>query len=393
MTEKEKSVWSKSFTLKEQWLIIKRLLPYALQFKCQFVIAILAAAGLSVLNVLLPRLLQFYMDHVLTNKSTGLQILLAFAGLYFLGTLLKACLQFMQSFSYSMGAERSLEKIRVDLFAKLQQIGMTFFDQTPAGAIISRVTNDTKTLYNFWMLFLSLLVASFSIISAVIAMWLTDKALTSWVLLFLPILCLVIIYYQKFSSKIYRQMRELLSRLNAKLNEDLIGINIIQQFRQQARIQRDFEKTNQKYFQSRLSMIKVESLLLYPVVTLMFLLAEGMTLAHFGFKSQAIFVQAGLIYAFISYLQAFFNPMSDVMNYLTFFQDGMVAGSRIIKIIDEPLKIPTQNEKSTFKITSGKIEFKHVWFAYQPGKPILKDISFVAYPGQTIAFVGSYWEW
>mgnify|MGYP001252256749 CR=1 FL=1 len=389
MTEPQnKSLWTKSFTLKEQAAIIKRLLPYAARFKQQFLAAVVAAGLLSVLNVLLPRMLQYYMDHVLTSKTVSVQLLLAFAALYFLGTIIKAIMQFIQSFAYSMGAERSLESIRVALFAKLQQTGMAYFDRVPAGSIVSRVTNDTKTLYNFWMLFLTLLVTSFSVISALIAMWLTNRVLTCWILLFLPLLLLVIFYYQKYSSRIYRRMRELLSQINAKLNEDLIGIDIIQQFRQERRTQKEFEQTNEAYFKSRISMIKIESLLLYPVVTLMFLLAEAVVLADFGFKSQTIFIQAGVIYAFISYLQSFFNPMTNVMNYLTFFQDGMVAGSRIIKIMDEKELSPVQNENSTFKITQGKIEFKHVWFSYDSVTPVLQDISFTVNPGQTVAFVG-----
>ncbi|MDN2453834.1 ABC transporter ATP-binding protein [Lactobacillus sp. UCMA15818] len=383
-----KSAWAKTMSLKEQFIVLKRLLPFAVEFKWQFVTAIIFAAFLSVINILLPKLLQFYMDHFLTSKNATLNIMFFFAGLYFLGTIIKAFTQFFQNFCYSMGSERTLELIRVKLFAKLHRLGMHYFDQVPAGSIVSRVTNDTKTLFDFWMLFLTLIVTLFSSASAFVAMYFTNMKLALIILLFLPIVIVVIIYYQLYSSKIYRQMREYLSEINAKLSENLLGMSIIQQFRQEKRILNEFEKTNEDYLKMRLAMIKVNSLLLNPVITLLFIFSEVITLGAFGINGTTNFVQAGVIYAFLSYLQSFFNPMSDVMNSLTVFQDGMVAGSRILRIMDDQTLAPIQNENSDSQITDGKIEFKDVTFAYESGKNVLKDISFKVDPGQTIALVG-----
>lgn len=375
-------------SLKEQFTVLKRLLPFAIEFKWQFITAIAFAAILSVVNILLPKLLQYYMDHFLTNKNATLNIMLFFAGLYFLGTIIKAFTQFVQNFCYSMGSERTLELIRTKLFAKLHHLGMHYFDQVPAGSIVSRVTNDTKTLFDFWMLFLTLIVTFFSSASAFIAMYFTNMKLALIILLFLPIVIVVIIYYQLYSSKIYRQMREYLSEINAKLSENLLGMSIIQQFRQENRILREFEETNGDYLKMRLAMIKVNSLLLNPVITLLFILSEVIALGVFGISGTTSFVQAGVIYAFLSYLQSFFNPMSDVMNSLTVFQDGMVAGSRILRIMDDQTLAPVQDENSDSQITKGRIEFKNVTFAYEQGKDVLKDISFTVEPGQTIALVG-----
>ncbi|EJE97336.1 ABC transporter ATP-binding protein [Liquorilactobacillus mali] len=384
----KKSAWAKTMSLKEQFTVLKRLLPFAIEFKWQFITAIAFAAILSVVNILLPKLLQYYMDHFLTNKNATLNIMLFFAGLYFLGTIIKAFTQFVQNFCYSMGSERTLELIRTKLFAKLHRLGMHYFDQVPAGSIVSRVTNDTKTLFDFWMLFLTLIVTFFSSVSAFIAMYFTNMKLALIILLFLPIVIVVIIYYQLYSSKIYRQMREYLSEINAKLSENLLGMSIIQQFRQENRILREFEETNGDYLKMRLAMIKVNSLLLNPVITLLFILSEVIALGVFGISGTTSFVQAGVIYAFLSYLQSFFNPMSDVMNSLTVFQDGMVAGSRILRIMDDQTLAPVQDENSDSQITKGRIEFKNVTFAYERGKDVLKDISFTVESGQTIALVG-----
>ncbi|WP_125762045.1 ABC transporter ATP-binding protein [Companilactobacillus hulinensis] len=378
----------KALSRKQQRIILKRLLSFAWIFKRQFIIAIGFALVLSVINIIMPRMLQYYMDHYLVHQDTGIQIIVGFAIIYFIGTLIKAAVQFVQNFAFSMGAERTLEKIRSQLFRKLHTLGMDYFDKTPAGSIVSRVTNDTKTLFDFWTLFLTILVALFSMVSAFIAMMSVNTKLAIYTALFVIALYALIWLYRRLSSKIYQRLREYLSQINTKLNESLMGISIIQQFGQQKRMIAEFEHKNNLYFTQRNKMINVNSFLLYPTITLMFTLAEVISLGGFGLESTHTIVAAGVIYAFISYQQNFFNPLSNVMNYMSYFQDGMVAGYRIMKLFDNPITSPKQNEDSTQKIEIGKIEFRHVTFAYVPGEPILRDISFTVEPGQTVALVG-----
>ncbi len=287
-----------------------------------------------------------------------------------------------------MGAERTLEKIRSSLFHKLHTLGMDYFDKTPAGSIVSRVTNDTKTLYDFWNLFLTILVAAFAMVSAFIAMFSVSKVLALATAAFIFALYFVVWLYQHLSSKIYQRLREYLSQINTKLNESLMGISIIQQFGQQKRMINEFEEKNRAYFGMRNKMINVNSFLLYPTISLMFTLAELVSLSGFGIQSMNTVVAAGVIYAFISYQQNFFNPLSDVMNYMSYFQDGLVAGHRIMKLFDDQTLAPRQHPGAQAQVTAGKIEFQHVTFSYVPGQPILKDISFVVQPGETVALVG-----
>lgn len=377
-----------SLTRKDQRQVLKRLFKFAGLFKKQFGIAIFFAIVLSVINVLLPRMLQYYMDHYLAHQSTGVQVIVIFAILYGIGTLIKAIVQFIEEFAFAMGAERTLEQIRSKLFHKLHTLGLNYFDTTPAGSIVSRVTNDTKTLYNFWTLFLMIIIAFFAMVSAFIAMLSVNVVLALATALFVVILYVLIWLYQKLSFKIYQHLREYLSQINTKLNESLMGINIIQQFGQQQRMTAEFEDRNGAYFQMRNKMINVNAFLLYPTISLMFVLAEVISLSGFGWQSMHVLVEAGVIYAFLSYQQNFFNPLSDVMNYMSFYQDGLVAGYRIMKLFDNETTAPAQNETSSATITEGKIEFRHVTFSYVPGKPVLKDINFTVQPGQTVAFVG-----
>ena len=152
--EESKSAWTKSFTMKEQVTIIKRLMTFAKPFRKEFTLSLMFAVLLAVVNIILPKILQVFMDNHLATKDTTMQVILYFAGLYALGILFKAVVWFGQWVLYYRGSLNTYQSIRVELFKKLQSLGMRYFDQTPAGSIVSRVTNDTETLFEFWLVFL-----------------------------------------------------------------------------------------------------------------------------------------------------------------------------------------------------------------------------------------------
>ncbi|KRM57046.1 hypothetical protein C5L31_001554 [Secundilactobacillus malefermentans] len=382
------SAWSKSLSMKEQRRIVMRLVKFATRFKWYFFISIILAAGVSVVNILLPRLIQIYMDQHLRVGDSTLNMMWFFAGLYFFGMLMKAIMQFWQTYLYSMGAEYMLESVRRNIFKKLHGLGMRYFDQTPGGSILSRLTNDTMSFSNFWALFSSLILVIFGVISSFIAMFLVDRKIALWLLILMPFLILSIWYYQKYSSVVYRRMRERLSELNAKLAESITGVSVIQQFRQEGRIESEFEQTNGRYFDTRKAMIRVNSLLLSPIIDLLYGLATVVALSMFGIRGLHGYVAAGVIYAFVTYIDNFFNPMTGMMDNLSDFQDGIVAGSRVLKLLDDPTAEPQQNPQKGLKIQKGEIEFQHVSFSYDGKNEILHDISFKAKAGQTIALVG-----
>lgn len=388
MDEQRESVWSHSIPWKEQLQIIKRLFLFAKPFKWYFYFSIIFAALVSVINILLPKIIQRFMDKYLALGKADETIIWFFAGLYFFGMVFKALTQFGQTYLYSMGAEYMLEDTRKILFKKLHSLGMRYFDQVPSGSILSRLTNDTMAFQNFWQLFSSLIVAVFAMVSAFIAMFITDKAIALWLLLFMPFLAVTIWYYQKYSSRVYRQMREKLSILNNKLAESITGVTVIQDFRQERRVDREFEDVNSQYYQTRKAMIRVNSLLLSPIVNLFYSLGTVLILGIFGVRGLSAYVAAGVVYAFVTYLENFYNPLSEVMEFFSDFQDGIVAGSRVLKIIDDDTLAPTQKKGASARLHLGKVEFRHVTFSYDGKHTILKDVSFIAHPGETIALVG-----
>lgn len=370
-----------------QRVVLRRIFKAAQPFWWQFTLAIGVAVVLSVVNLLLPRLIQFYIDHYLRHGPVLLKWIIMFAGIYLALTIIRALLQFIQAYSFAVGAERTLESLRDRLIHHIYFLGMRFFDSTPVGEIVSRVTNDTKALYNFWNLILNLVVAVTGLVASFVAMYMVSPLLAWLTLGLLAVIMLLVRWYQKLSVPVYQRVRASLSNLNTRLNDALGGIEIIQQFGQQHRLAADFDQENNRYSGYRNRLINFDSFLLYPIVSLMFILAETATLGYFGWHSEQTMVAAGVVYAFIAYQQNFFNPLTSVMENLATFQEGIVAGDRIFTLLDRPSTQPAQGDEP-LKITAGKIEFRHVTFGYDPHKPVLKDISFTVEPGQTVALVG-----
>ena len=389
MDEKSnQSIWAKNIPMKEQWQIIKRLFSFFMYYKVQIIVAIIGAFLVSAINMLLPYGLQYFLDHFLLNQSATTQIIL-FAGLlYALVSIIKAILQFVYEYYYAVGAEYTLEKVRKVLYRKLHRLGMRYFDQTPAGSIVSRVTNDTMTLSSFLTVVNSTLMAIFSIITALIAMFMTNKIAGLLMLVFLPIMLLIMYVYSLQSSKLYRDFRERLSRINTNLNESIEGVSVIQQFKQEERMTNLFEGENGGLQNVRLNMIQINSLLLSPLTSLLYSLALAVSLMYFGFPLHDVFVPAGVVYAFSQYISQLFNPIATMMDQMTLFQDGIVAGKRIFRILDNTEYEPKQNAVQGLKIKEGKIEFKHVNFSYDGKHEILHEISFTVNPGETLGIVG-----
>lgn len=384
----DQSIWAKNIPMKEQWQIIKRLFSFFMYYKAQIIVAIIGAFLVSAINMVLPYGLQYFLDHFLLNQSATTQIIL-FAGLlYALVSIVKAILKFVYEYYYAIGAEYTLEKVRKALYRKLHKLGMRYFDQTPAGSIVSRVTNDTMTLSSFLTVINSTLMAIFSIITALIAMFMTNKTAGLLMLVFLPIMLLIMYIYSLQSSKLYRDFRERLSRINTNLNESIEGVSVIQQFKQEERMTNLFENENGGLQNVRLNMIRMNSLLLSPLTSLLYSLALAVSLMYFGFPLHDVFVPAGVVYAFSQYISQLFNPIATMMDQMTLFQDGIVAGKRIFRILDNTEYEPKQNAVQGLKIKEGKIEFKHVSFSYDGKHEILHDISFTVNPGETLGIVG-----
>ncbi|WP_063083007.1 ABC transporter ATP-binding protein [Weissella cibaria] len=388
MAKQNTSAWSGKMTVATQFQTVRALFHFMKPYAKYFYGALLLAAAISVVNVLLPRLLQTFMNQHLHQMTPTWRLLIVFALLYFTITLVKAVAQFFSDYWFMSAAEFMVEDVRMKLYRKLHTLGMRYFDQTPAGSLVSRVTNDTSSFTDFWELFLTLTTGVFAIVSAFIAMWLTDVHVMLVTLLFVPLLLGSIWLYQVVATKVYRHMREKLSQLNAQLAEAITGMSVIQQFRQESRLAGEFAQTNNAYYQARVRMVKTNSLLLLPMVDLLYGGAIIAVMVTFSWTSQSATIAAGTVYAFLSYVAAFYNPIDSAMDSLSSFQDGVVAGSRVLAILADDTLEPTQQTPANGRIMAGKVDFRDVSFSYDGEHDVLKHISFVAEPGQTVALVG-----
>ena len=392
-------------SVRESWQVFKFIFKFLLPFKKYFVWAFVFSVITTGLASLMPFVLSVFMDSYLTPMKATDQIIFYFAGLYLILAIINSIAFFFKWNYLQNGSIFVNQYIRKKVYRKIHQLGMRYFDKKPTGWLITRITNDTD-LFDFWQTLFNALTSLLSIIIAFIALFIIDHQIALVMLLILPLLILAVLIYQKVSTKVYQAMLAKRSELNTKLNEYISGMRIIQQFRQESRLGKEFEKTNDEYYGYRKRVIQINGILLSPLVNFLMAISIVVVLLMYSNRSLHAVVEAGLIYAFISNVQIYFNPISGLMDSLSNFSNGLVASSRIKTIMEEKEFAPQQgistsvsknvdekfNDRKSVNnfpiIQEGKIEFRNVSFSYDGEHQVLKNISFIVNPGETLAFVG-----
>ncbi|PFG83679.1 multidrug ABC transporter ATP-binding protein [Lactococcus lactis] len=392
-------------SVRESWQVFKFIFKFLLPFKKYFVWAFVFSVITTALASIMPFVLSVFMDSYLTPMKATDQIIFYFAGLYLILAIINSIAFFFKWNYLQNGSIFVNQYIRKKVYRKIHQLGMRYFDQKPTGWLITRITNDTD-LFDFWQTLFNTLTSLLSIIIAFIALFIIDHQIALVMLLILPLLILAVLIYQKVSTKVYQAMLAKRSELNTKLNEYISGMRIIQQFRQESRLGNEFEKTNDEYYGYRKRVIQINGILLSPLVNFLMAISIVVVLLMYSNRSLHAVVEAGLIYAFISNVQIYFNPISGLMDSLSNFSNGLVASSRIKTIMEEKEFAPQQglstsvsknvdekfNDRKSVSnfpiIQEGKIEFRNVSFSYDGEHQVLKNISFIVNPGETLAFVG-----
>ncbi|MGX7078065.1 ABC transporter ATP-binding protein [Globicatella sanguinis] len=386
--ETYKSDWARKMPVKEQIDVSRRIMAFALEFKGQFILAMLFSAVSSIVTVIMPRVIQTYIDKYLGNASGTLQTALLFALIYLVLIVIQAISNYYSSFLFSMASEKTVESIRNKIFRKINGLGMRYFDQTPAGSIVSRITNDTETLKDFWVVFFSLFEGIVTATSVFVGMFLLNPKMALIFLGFLPIMLAVIWYYQSYSSRVYRTLRENLSRLNTKLNENITGMSVVQHFRQEQRMIDEFDIDNEEQYRGRRKMISMHALMLNPFIALLESISLAIVFYVLGNQFFDGAIEVGIVYAFTQYSTTFFRPMGMMMESLSQMQDGVVSSSRILRVMNHTELVPEQLVNDEATIDQAKVEFKNVSFSYDGKQAVLKNITFTVNPGETVALVG-----
>lgn len=377
------------FSFKDQGRILRGLMAFAVPHWFKFLLAFIAMAISAGIMAYLPVLVQRYIDDYLAPGNVAIAATIRIC-LFYLGlTLLQMVFSYLREYTFKTASEQTVADIRNKLYQHVVHLGMRYFDQTPNGTVVSRVTNDTETIKEFWNVFLTSAISIFNLISISIAMFALDYRLALIFLAFLPIMAVLILIYQKYSTIVYGRMREALGTLNAKLSESISGMSIIQQFGQEERIKAEFDSVNQEYVVARKAMFQMNALLLNPAVNLLQAIALVIVLSIFGVQHlNGAVIELGVLYAFAAYTTSFFQPLTQMMDSLSVFQDGLVSGARVLQLMSHAELAPQPHPQAAGKITAGKIEIRDLSFSYDNKKPVLHHIDITAEPGQTIAFVG-----
>lgn len=385
------NVQENKYTLssKEQRQVLKRLISYMKPHRKEFIIALFLLGLLTMGEVTGPYLIKIFIDDYIVPRNIDIKMITVLGVTYFIIQIANVVLRYIQDVKFQTIALKIIQQLRIDVFSKVQRLGMVFFDKIPAGSIVSRVTNDTEAIKEMFVSVLAIFLQSgFLLIGTYVAMFLLHPTFAFVCLLLLPIIYYLIKMYRRLSSKFYQELREALSQLNAKLNESLQGMSVIQVFQQEERMQKEFGEINERHYQAGLKNIKLDGRLLRPAVDLVQIFATMILLSYFGISSFYFSIEIGVLFAFITYLNRLFEPINSVMQQLTFLQQAVVSAHRVFKVLDDDRIAPQQNEETDAEIKAGKVEFKHVTFSYDGKQDVLKDVSFTVNPGETVAIVG-----
>ena len=369
----------------EQWTVLKRLLGYLKPYSLLTLLALSFLLATTVIKSIIPLVASHFIDQYLGNLSQfAVTVLIVYYGLYILQTLI----QYIGNLLFARVSYSIVRDIRKDAFANMEKLGMSYFDKTPSGSIVSRLTNDTETISDMFSgLLSSFISAIFIFVTTLYTMMVLDFRLTGLVLLFLPLIFILVNLYRKKSVKIIEKTRSFLSDINSKLAESIEGIRIIQAFNQEKRLQEEFDEINEEHYVYANRSVALDALFLRPAMSLLKLLGYAVLMAYFGYRGLYIGMTAGTMYAFIQYINRLFDPLIEVTQNFSILQTSMVSAGRVFALIDQSNYEPVQAD-SELAIREGNIRFEHVCFSYDGVNQILDDISFSVKKGETIAFVG-----
>ena len=368
-----------------QWQVFKRLLAYLKTYKWLTSLALAFLLLTSVVQTVIPLVARYFIDHYIQHLS---QLALTILAGYFLLYILQMIFSYVGNYLFAKVAYLIVRNIRQDAFDNIQSLGMAYFDQTPAGSIVSRLTNDTEAISQMFTGILSSFISAIFIFATTLYTRIVlDLRLTILVVLFLPFIFILVDLYRKKSMTVIEATRARLSDINTKLSESIEGIRVIQAFRQEERLKEEFDTINQSHLAYANRSVLLDSVFLRPAMSLLKLLGYAVLMAYFGLTWKTFGITAGLMYAFIQYINRLFDPLISVTQNFSTLQTSMVSAGRVFKLIDRQDYEPQQANQD-LQVTQGNIEFKNVSFSYDGKRQILDNISFSVKKGQTIAFVG-----
>ena len=364
-----------------------RLIAYMKPYAHWVIFALLLVLGLTAFDLYRPMLVG---DAIDTFGAKGdYEVIIATAIKYAAGLALSFAFNIAQTWILQKTGQNIILQMRKDLYRHIQSLGSRYFDITPVGKLVTRVTNDVEALNEMYS---GILVQLFRNIVKIVGlagvMLVLDVRLAAISFVLMPLVIGLTVLCQKIARNIYRLYRTRLTDINTFLSEHLSGMKIIQIFGRQERKFEEFHDKNTKLYKAF-----YREMLMYAVFRpLIYILSILSLMIVLWFGSRNVFdeiISVGTLYIFSNYIRSFFDPIQELAEQFSTLQSSIASAEKIFTVMDEDEFIPeVENPKQPDKIT-GKIEFDHVWFAYDGENYVLKDVSFVINPGEKVAFVGA----
>lgn len=382
------------------WRLFSRLIPYGMRHRRLFIVSMLLLIPASIAGAVQPILVgqavsligqepntwEFLRQFPL---STGINIL---AGLLLLTLLVRGVLDAWQGFLVQKVGQQITADIRDDLFHHVTSLAMRFFDRTPVGRLITRLTSDVEALGDVFSTgAIGILGDLFSILVLVVIMFLQQWQLALLLVVMLLPVTILIIYFQNQYRRANYRAREELSALNSMLQENIVGIGVVQLFRRQAFNADLFRTINQRYIKEVDRTIFHDSAISATLEWISLVAIAGVLWVGGIFILNGT-LDFGLLATFILFAQRLFDPLRQFAEKFTAIQAGLTAIERVSDVLSEPIEIRDSDTPQSFSsetnVATGEIRFEHVWFGYKPDEYVLKDLDFVIHPGEKVALVG-----
>ena len=364
-----------------------RLIAYMKPYAHWVIFALLLVLGLTAFDLYRPMLVGAAIDTFGANGDYD--VIIATAIKYAVVLALSFAFNIAQTWILQKTGQNIILQMRKDLYRHIQSLGSRYFDITPVGKLVTRVTNDVEALNEMYS---GILVQLFRNIVKIVGlagvMLVLDVRLAAISFVLMPLVIGLTVLCQKIARNIYRLYRTRLTDINTFLSEHLSGMKIIQIFGRQERKFEEFHDKNTKLYKAF-----YREMLMYAVFRpLIYILSILSLMIVLWFGSRNVFdeiISVGTLYIFSNYIRSFFDPIQELAEQFSTLQSSIASAEKIFTVMDEDEFIPeVENPKQPDKIT-GKIEFDHVWFAYDGENYVLKDVSFVINPGEKVAFVGA----
>jgi ATP-binding cassette subfamily B protein len=379
----EDEILGKAYDARLMARVLRYLRPYWKLLAVAFVFLMLQTAT----QLLGPYITKVAIDRYIASKDLhGLDLMaLAYLGVVVCGFIVL----FVQTYTTEYTGQRAMHDLRMEIFSHLQKQDLAYFDRNPVGRLMTRTINDVETLNELFSTGVVGLMGDMSIVLGIIGMmfWL-DWELAIVCLAGFPVILYISRFYRRRAREVYRESRLILGRLNAGLQENLAGVATVQAFGQEKKMYHRFQQVNLNYRDVLLRSIRYNALF-FPVIELFSAISIGLLLWYGGHRILANAVEAGVLVAFIQYIQRMFQPIRDLAEKYNIMQAAMASSERIFALLDHPETIKNPIAPKRVEKITGSVEFKDVWLSYNPGEPVLKGISFRVRPGEKVALVGA----